>query len=123
MQREALIAQQHSRDGSQARAAELLKALGGLSVAVKSASSEENEVELKTFELKVYKSLTQMASHFGVQLRELSVPFFVVKSELIVADEHIQSDQRAKAGQLSITALRDLQRRMLQVLEDLLVGD
>lgn len=118
-QRQDLVAQQQSREGTQAQAVDFLKSLGIVSVPTRPVSAEENEAELKTFDSKVYKSLLQMTSHFEAKLRALNVPFFATKDTL-VADEQLQGYE---AAVLSKTALRSLQRRMLQTLEDLLVGD
>lgn len=78
--------------------------------------------------MKVYKASIEMVAAMTAELRNLGVPFFGTKSDLLrtrqdgetSADERghdfIQGDSKATLGQ---DELQKLQKRMLELLEDL----
>lgn len=79
--------------------------------------------------MKVYKASLDMVTAMTTELRNLGVPFFGMKSGFLVTrqdeealpgyqdmDNVIQKDSKARLGQ---DDLRKLQKRMLELLEDL----
>lgn len=74
--------------------------------------------ELQTFDLKVYKAQMQMVREMNAKLRALGVPFFGTRSNLVRPASKIEVAQEGKAV-IDEADLVKLQRRMLQILEDL----
>ena len=79
--------------------------------------------------MKVYKASLEMVTAMTTELRNLGVPFFGMKSELLrtrqdkqsspsydTKDNTVQNDSKAA---LSQDDLKKLQKRMLELLEDL----
>ncbi|KAK6613720.1 hypothetical protein H4I96_00041 [Botrytis cinerea] len=82
--REALIERQAARKEGQKKLEEVLKAVGGAtSSGASNTSPEELARELETFDMKVYKAQTQMVREMNGKLRNLGIPFFGTKSELV----------------------------------------
>ena len=77
-----------------------------------------NERELQAYDKKVYAGLLAMAADFDRQLRGLGVPFYSIKHELVILEEG-KEKAGAIRGRLDRGELRELQKRMLQHLEDL----
>lgn len=122
--REALIERQKARKEGQRKLDEVLKAVGGATgTGASNTSPEELARELETFDMKVYKAQTQMVKEMNGRLRNLGVPFFGTKSELIRVegkDGSMESlDVKDKDGTIDEAELMELQRRMLSILEDL----
>ena len=79
--------------------------------------------------MKVYKASIDMVAAMTTELRNLGVPFFGVKSDLRVTGQDEETspvyearDDTASEGpkaRLSQDDLRKLQKRMLELLEDL----
>ena len=74
--------------------------------------------------MKVYKAQMQMAKEFSSRLRNLGVPFFETKSELIRKARKNGVGDRTdgpmdEKGTIDEAALVKLQRQMLQMLQDL----
>lgn len=120
-QREAIITKHKGREGSNNKVADILKELGGLAVPIAKVDEAADKNELETFDRKVYKSLVQMSADFDSQLRRLGVPFYAIKHDLILLGN--ESGEVSTKGKLDKGELRDLQKRMLQYLEDLLMDD
>lgn len=78
--------------------------------------------ELETFDKKVYKSMVQMAADFDGQLRKMGVPFFAIRHDFVV-DCPQKSEDGGSIMKLDKGKLRELQRRTIQHLEDLLSDD
>lgn len=121
-QRQEIVVRHQNRSGNQNKVADILKELGGLAVPVAQVDEAADKNELETFDRKVYKSMVQMAADFDAQLRKLGVPFFAIKHDLVITDGAKEQGQSAK-GKLDKGELRELQKRMLQHLEDLLSDD
>lgn len=120
-QREAIVAKHKGREGSNNKVVDILKELGGLAVPIAKVDEAADRNELETFDRKVYKSLVQMSADFDSQLRRLGVPFYAIKHDLILLGN--ESGEVPTKGKLDKGELRDLQKRMLQYLEDLLMDD
>ncbi|EDN98075.1 hypothetical protein SS1G_12932 [Sclerotinia sclerotiorum 1980 UF-70] len=105
----------------------LRKAVGGAtSSGASNTSPEELAQELETFDMKVYRAQTQMVREMNGKLRNLGVPFFGTKSELVrITGKAIATNgtgTNATEGEKAMIdedELVELQRRMLNILEDL----
>ncbi|ESZ96292.1 hypothetical protein SBOR_3347 [Sclerotinia borealis F-4128] len=125
--REALIEKQAAREKGQKKLEEVLKAVGGApSSGASNTSPEELAKELETFDMKVYKAQTQMVREMNGKLRNLGVPFFGTKSELVRVSGKVDATNgtgmNAMEGDKSMIDEDDLvklQRKMLNILEDL----
>lgn len=88
-------------------------------------TEKENQAELSNYDAKVYKASAQMADALAAELRGLKIPFFALKQSLIAessvsgtAQDKDVLDDRA-SSKVSKSELVALQRRMLELLEDL----
>jgi hypothetical protein len=61
--------------------------------------------------------MTKLATDIDRELRSMGVPFYAIKHELVILGE--ENTGRALPGRLDKGELRELQKRMLQLLEDL----
>jgi hypothetical protein len=74
------------------------------------------------FDLKVYTASQKMSEYHSAELKRLGVPFFGVNPKFIIMNEIQQvAATRDPLSQAAITEaeLIDLQRKMIQYLEDL----
>lgn len=123
-QREAIVAKHQNRAGSNTKVADILKELGGLAVPIVKVDDAADKHELEMFDKKVYRSLVQMAADFDSQLRKLGVPFYAIKHDLIITETETETDKSTTMkGKLDKGELRELQKRMLHHLEDLLMDE
>ncbi|KAI1628042.1 hypothetical protein EDD37DRAFT_647701 [Exophiala viscosa] len=116
--REAIVARQQGRTGKSQEVAALLKSLGGKEIAVAPSDPKANQAELDVYDKKVYSGLVAMASDFDRQMRAIGVPFYAIKHDLVVLEEGLEKAGAAK-GRVDKGELRELQKKMLQTLEDL----
>lgn len=117
-QRQAIVTKHAGRAGNQSKVADILKELGGLAAPVVQVDDAADKNELEAFDKKVYRSLVQMAADFDGQLRKLGVPFYAIKHDLVVRDGG-KTEKGASTRKIDKTGLGELQKRMLQYLEDL----
>jgi hypothetical protein len=117
--RQALIAMQASRTKTSAQVAAMLQSMGGASVEAK-ADAKVNEQELENYDRKVYAGLEAMTADFDRQLRSLGVPFYAIKHDLVILEEGTEK-QGHLPGRIDRGELRELQKKMLGLLEDLFV--
>jgi hypothetical protein len=86
-------------------------------------SPEDMARELETFDMKVYKAQIQMVREMTAKLRNLGVPFFGTKSELIRKNGFGSAGGSKSPSEKDImideAELVKLQRKMLAILEDL----
>ncbi len=111
--REALLAKHMGREENKRKASDLLRSLGGTNVhGGKDAASTaaEEKAELERYDKKVYSALGQMVAVMDRELTTLRIPFFAIKHELVETEE--------RDGVLSRTDLIELQKKMLQLLQD-----
>jgi Protein of unknown function (DUF2458) len=113
-----LISTQSSRSTTSAQVSALLHSIGGRAVGAKPIDTDANQKELEAYDKKVYAGLVAMAADFDRQLRGLGVPFYAIKHELVILEEW-QESLGAEKGRLDRGELRELQKKMLQLLEDL----
>ncbi|KAE9966377.1 hypothetical protein BLS_007041 [Venturia inaequalis] len=118
--REGLLKVQAGRKESVRQLNETLKAVGGSPTWA--PTPEEDKAELDKFDLKVYNASRKMSEHHSAELKRLGVPFFGVNPKFIIMNEIQQlaatSDPLSQAT-ITEAELIDLQRRMIQYLEDL----
>lgn len=113
--REALITKHKDRVQSKKKADDLLRSLGAASSPRpedQSSTAAEERAELERYDKKVYTALGQMVAAMDRELTMLRIPFFAIKHHLVQKTEE-------SAGVLSKTDLAELQKKMLQLLEDL----
>lgn len=77
------------------------------------------ERELQTFDLKVYKAQMQMVREMNAKLRSLGVPFFGTRSDLVRPASKKLDLTKDGDEMIDEADLVKLQRRMLEMLEDL----
>lgn len=89
-------------------------------------TDKENQTELANYDAKVYKTSAQMADAIHAELRGMKIPFFVLRRDLIQGSSTSALEAKgsnASAGnetsKVSKAELLALQRRMLELLEDL----
>ncbi|KAJ9302253.1 hypothetical protein DTO271G3_1119 [Paecilomyces variotii] len=127
--REALIEKQKARVEKKKKLDEVLRSVGAPVTESKEVSTvEEDRAELNNYDAKVYKASADMAKALDSELRALGIPFFAVKHSLVKAEAEKAisgpSATRTKPegsgdGTLSREELSALQRRMLELLQDL----
>jgi Protein of unknown function (DUF2458) len=112
--RDALLAKHKGRVESKKKADDLLRSLGatnGYSTGDSSSSAAEEKAELERYDKKVYAALGQMVAAMDRELTMLRVPFFAIKHDLVSTGEEADAV-------LNKTKLIELQKKMLQLLED-----
>lgn len=95
-----------------------MKSLGGKDVPVAPSDPKANQAELDAYDAKVYTGLMAMAADFDRQLRALGVPFYAIKHDLVILEDGPEKTG-VTTGRIDKGELKDLQKRMLQTLEDL----
>ena len=120
--RQSLISRLEGRDEGQKKANDLLRMLGsGKAEETSSTTQADPDVkkkELEIYDAKVYRALSEMTRAMNDEFRTLGVPFFAIKHELI--DAKADESSKTKPGALGKKELLELQKRMLQLLQDLL---
>lgn len=92
-----------------------------------SQTEKENEAEIANYDAKVYKASAQMADALTAELRGLKIPFFALRKSLIQGSspsdlgsghgkDAVDNNESSKVSKSELAAL---QRRMLELLEDL----
>ena len=76
-------------------------------------------MELKEYDKKVHKATREMVDVMSLELKRLGVPFFGVKPDLILPLGTGKPAVRNKSSKITEGELLDLQRRMLEYLEDM----
>ncbi|KAA8642137.1 hypothetical protein EYZ11_008970 [Aspergillus tanneri] len=117
--REALVKKQKARVEKKKEMDEVLRSVGAPVDSTKQISTvEEDEAELKRYDAKVYTASKQMAEAMAAELRGLQIPFFSIKPAL-VTDSSNSDPSPPSSETLSPDELSALQRRMLELLQDL----
>jgi hypothetical protein len=75
----------------------------------------EDRAELTNYDEKVYNASAQMAEAMAAELRGMGIPFFGTMRKGLVRNEAVNDDE----AKLTASELQDLQRRMLELLQDL----
>ncbi|KAL4893383.1 hypothetical protein BDV59DRAFT_178124 [Aspergillus ambiguus] len=109
--REALRAKQTARVQKKKELDEVLRSVGAPVDANQVSTAEDDQAELQHYDAKVYRASRHMADAMTAELRALQIPFFALRP-----------DSAARAA-LSPEELAALQRRMLELLQDLCGGE
>ncbi|KAL2843667.1 hypothetical protein BJY01DRAFT_248563 [Aspergillus pseudoustus] len=126
--REALLQRQKSRATRKKELDQVLRSVGAPVDEKEVSTAEEDAAEIQNYDGKVYKASKQMADAMIAELRALHIPFFCLKQSLIANgttdQKMVQSQGSASAtvdgqGRISVDELSALQRRMLELLQDL----
>lgn len=116
--REAIIARQEGRAGTSQQVVALLQSIGGKTVPVAPSDPKLNAAELAAYDKKVFAGLVALASDYDRQLKNLGVPFYSIRHDLVILEHGPEKTGNLK-GRIDKGELRELQKRMLQTLEDL----
>ncbi|EFE40717.1 conserved hypothetical protein [Trichophyton verrucosum HKI 0517] len=114
--RQRLLAKQKARAGNQKKLDEVLYEF--------QQAPEEDELEIKRYDDKVYKASVEMSKALHSELKAMGIPFFAIKEELIQPAPLGPSSKPENTGNSTercITAeeAKALQLRMLDLLQDL----
>lgn len=90
-------------------------------------TTQELQAELANYDLKIYQALERMVDALVRELRSHKIPFFVLKESFIEESSESESGQKPaqdkpgedRSTKISRSELQSLQRRMLELLEDL----
>jgi Protein of unknown function (DUF2458) len=94
-----------------------LQSMGGVASSTKSSDAGEEEAELRRCDLKIHKAMTRLATDIDRELRSVGIPFYAIKHEMVFMGE--RKDGCEPLGKIDKGELRALQKRMLQLLEEL----
>ncbi|KAL4933632.1 uncharacterized protein BDV17DRAFT_286457 [Aspergillus undulatus] len=133
--REALLQKQSTRKEKKRELDEVLRKVGAPVDEKEVSTAAEDATELSSYDTKVHRASRQMADAMLVELKALDVPFFCLSKSLVISgeapagkkmpseasgDDHAGTPTTAdKQGKLSMDELLALQRRMLELLQDL----
>ncbi|KAJ5782780.1 hypothetical protein N7457_004554 [Penicillium paradoxum] len=126
--REALLKQQQSRPQKQRELDAVLRSIGAPVKEDDGSTEKEFAAEIAVYDGKVHRAATQMTNALIAELRGLGIPFFTLRKDLIqdTSSAPENSDPRrlsdigpSVSSPISKTELVKLQRRMLELLEDL----
>ncbi|KAJ5577877.1 uncharacterized protein N7459_006841 [Penicillium hispanicum] len=127
--REALLQRQQARGDKKKELDAVLRSIGAPVDSKEISSLGEDRAELANYDAKVYKASVQMADALIAELRGLKIPFFVLNQRLIqdastsppgtTVPSQDQSIIGATSSKLTKHEVAGLQRRMLELLQDL----
>ncbi|KAF1959816.1 hypothetical protein CC80DRAFT_533152 [Byssothecium circinans] len=117
--RQRLIDEQKAkRENEKTQRAALPSGILGNSTPLRTPEREKEE--LSEYDLKVYRACRLMVDSQSANLKGLGVPFFGTKQELILADgASPEDDEAGQDKKVTKKQLLELQRKMLNHLEDL----
>jgi hypothetical protein len=116
-ERGALISKHGARVEKEKQVAAMLQSMGGIAASNKASNSGEEEDELRRCDLKIHRAMTKLAMEIDRELRSMGVPFYAIKHELVIMED--RKNEGEQLGKINKGELRDLQKRMLQLLEEL----
>jgi len=125
--RKALVERQSARAEGQKKLDDVLRSVGGMVPPSNLGQTpEDHAAELKRYDMKVYRASTEMAKAMSTELKTLGVPFFGMNPELVMRQsndpaegDYDTNDGGGGARKLKEGELMTLQRRMLELLEDM----
>ncbi|KAL3463794.1 hypothetical protein BJX64DRAFT_111328 [Aspergillus heterothallicus] len=126
--REALLQKQTSRAERKKELDQVLRSVGAPVDEKEISTAEEDAAEVQNYDGKVYKASKQMADAMTAELKALQIPFFCLKQGLIINEAADQKGGQGQGpagvtestqGRISVDELSALQRRMLELLQDL----
>ena len=113
----ALISKHRGRAEKEKQVAAMLQSMGGIAASTMAPNLGEEEAELRGCDLKIHKAMTKLAMDIDRELRSTGVPFYAIKHELVILEE--RKDGGVQLGKIGKGELKELQKRMLQLLEEL----
>ena len=117
-ERESLVLKHRGRVEKEKQVAAMLQSMGGIAAVSPAApDSGEEEAELRRCDLKTHKAMTKLAMDIDRELRSMGVPFYAIKHEMVILEE--LKDDGVQQRKLGKSELKELQKRMLQLLEEL----
>lgn len=116
-EREAMLAKHRARADKEKQVTAILQSMGGIASSAKASDIGEQEAELHKCDLKTHKAMTKLATDIDRELRSMGVPFYAIKHDLVTGEDGRDGGERL--GKLDKDQLRSLQKRMLQLLEEL----
>ncbi|KAI9719785.1 MAG: hypothetical protein M1812_003273 [Candelaria pacifica] len=126
--REAILRKHEARAEKKRKLDDMLRSIGAkVPTATPVTSPEEDAAELTQWDKQVHRAAREMVDAVTREFKTMGIPFFGTKPDLIreTSDkgEHIElqhsDDHKAAKGTIADNDLLDLQRRMLETLEDL----
>ncbi|KAL4813212.1 hypothetical protein BDW67DRAFT_110166 [Aspergillus spinulosporus] len=128
--REALLRKQSARKEKKRELDEVLRSVGAPVDEKEVSTAEEDLAEIRNYDVKVHRAAKQMADAMMMELKALDVPFFCINKNLIAGETVSQNSEHRdssgpsprtpdRQGRLSRDELSVLQRRMLELLQDL----
>ncbi|KAF3491120.1 uncharacterized protein GIQ15_00637 [Arthroderma uncinatum] len=123
--RQRLLAKQKARVGNQKKLDEVLRAVGGkVTNQPHEAAPQEDELEIKHYDDKVYKASTEMSKALDSELKALGIPFFAIKQDLIRPSPSDGSSKPEDVNSSTDNCITPeeatvLRQRMLELLQDL----
>ncbi|KAJ5677341.1 uncharacterized protein N7477_002974 [Penicillium maclennaniae] len=125
--RETLIEKQQARGEKKKELDAVLRSIGAPVDSKEISSKEEDKEELAKYDAKVYRASVQMTEAMTAELRGLKIPFFVIQQSLIreptgpnsTNDSSSQGKRPEGSATVTKAELASLQRRMLELLQDL----
>ena len=115
--REALLTKHRERAEGEKKVEDILKSLGRSSSEndhqTPPSTSDRQQTELESYDKKVYAALGQMVMAMDKELTALSIPFFALRHDLV------QDHSDASSGTVSKGEVSRMQKRMLELLQDL----
>ncbi|KAL4949763.1 hypothetical protein BDW69DRAFT_187989 [Aspergillus filifer] len=135
--RQALLEKQSARKEKKRELDEVLRKVGAPVDEKDVSTAAEDQAEIANYDAKVYRASRQMADAMLAELKALNVPFFCTSRSLVIPDgdaaDRGNSSNAAggsgetgtptaaleKQGRLSVDELVVLQKRMLELLQDL----
>ncbi|KAJ5728678.1 uncharacterized protein N7483_003186 [Penicillium malachiteum] len=118
--RQALLQRQQARGDKKKELDEVLRSIGAPVDSANISTAQEDKAELMNYDFKIYKASVKMADALMAELRGLNIPFFVLRKEIQPSSSKGESEALVEGPpKLSDSELADLQRRMLELLEDL----
>jgi hypothetical protein len=114
--RDSVIQERRKREESRNAINDVLRAIGGLVDTSAPDEPDSDEAALAAYDRKVHQAMHQMFKSFNKDLTEMGIPFFGTKSHLIREDG---TPDTGTVPTMTRKELGQLQRRMLQFLEDM----
>ncbi|KAE8155223.1 hypothetical protein BDV25DRAFT_146347 [Aspergillus avenaceus] len=106
--REALLTKQKGRAEKKRELDAVLRSVGAPVEEGDVSTVEEDQAELRKYDMKVYQASRQMSDALVSELKALQIPFFSIRASLVDSKDGISKEE-----------LGTLRKRMLEVLMDL----
>ncbi|KAI5294934.1 hypothetical protein KEM52_002813 [Ascosphaera acerosa] len=119
-ERHAVLEKQRTRAGKQKQLDDVLRAIGGAVATSQTARTpEEDQRELADTDRKIYSEVVTLSRNIDRDLRTMGIPFFAIRYDLVHQGDNPVAPDASSKGTLSTRELGELQKKMLELLEDL----